>query len=135
MLKSVNKPALLAWLQAQAEDAHENMMEDISSYVDGEWTIVNDRTDLQALPLLMNDESRVTQLLAKQCMADKSIYDTDIQGRLEELLLEQLDSSSEKLNLNFPQGRLYQIACLYEELGEEALAIQWKSWAWFNPYE
>jgi len=135
MIKSVTKAALLAWLKRETESAHESLMEDMSFYVAQDWEIVNDDTELKELPLLINHESKIVQLLAKQCLKGKSIYDTDLQEELTKILVEQFDECGEKLDMGYNHGRLYQCAKLYEELGEKELADQWKSWAWFSPYE
>jgi hypothetical protein len=134
MLETVNKETLLAWLKQQAEGTLEGLMEDISTYIVNDWEIVNDETPIEKLPLLINHDSPVTALLAKQRMAGKSVYDTDLQAELTSLMVDQLQASGDICDMGFLQGELYQISCLYQELGEYTLAIQWKSWAWFSPY-
>jgi hypothetical protein len=134
MIKPVNKTTLLAWLKQQAEGALEGLMEDISNYIVNDWEIVNNETPVEELPLLINHDSPVTALLAKQRMAGKSVYDTNLQAELTSLMVDQLHESGDLCDLGFLQGELYQIACLYQDLGEETLAAQWKSWAWFSPY-
>ena len=132
MLKAINKKTLLAWLKNQVEDAHESLMEDMSNYVSQDWEIVNDRTPQKKLPLLINHDCEVVQLLARQRMKGKSIYDPDIQDELSKILQKEFDACGEKLEVAYAQGRLYQCAQMYADIGEETLAHQWKSWAWFE---
>lgn len=134
MLKTVNKPTLLTWLKCQVEDAHERLMEDISTHVSSDWEIVNDNTTHEKLLLLINHDSPVTVLLAKQRLADKSVYDTDLQDPLTKMIIETHEETGEKCDLSFALGRLYAYAELYEAIGEKDLSIKWKSWAWFDPY-
>lgn len=136
MKKPITKAALLAWLKAQAEDAFEGFVEDMSSHIGdgGDWEPVDDDTTHEALGLLINHESEVVKILVKNRLAGHSVYGPEVQAELGKLLIDYVDQDG-RYDMGYKQGRFYTIAKLYEELGEKKLAILWKSWAWFDPYD
>lgn len=135
MKKTLTRTQLLAWLKAQAEDAHESFLENMYIHIGdgGDWEPVNDDTSHEALGLLINHESEIVKILAKNRLAGHSIYGPEVLTGLWKLLEENVDDTG-RYDSGFDQGRLYAIAKLYEELGEKKLAIQWRSWAHFDPY-
>jgi len=135
MKKTLTRAALLAWLKAQAEDAHESFLENMYSHIGdgGDWEIVNDDTSLEDCGLLINHESEVVKILAKNRLAGHSIYGFEVHAELDKLLQENVDEHG-RYDMGFDQGRLYAISKLYEDLGEKKLADLWKSWAHFDPY-
>ena len=135
MIKPVTKAALLAWLKEQAEDAYEGLVEGMSRHIGdgGDWEPVDDDTPLEELPLLINHEAEVVKILAKHRLEGHSVYGPEVQQELYDLL--QNDINSNKYDMEFKLGRFYIIAKLYEDIGEKELADQWKSWAWFSPYD
>jgi len=135
MKKTLTRAALLAWLKAQAEDAFEGFVEDMSNHIGdgGDWEIVDDDTPLKDCGLLINHESEVVKILTKHRLAGHSVYGPEVHAELQKLLEQETDNG--KYDMGFKQGRFYTIAKLYEELGEKDLAIKWKSWAWFDPYD
>jgi hypothetical protein len=136
MKKALTRAALLAWLKEQAEDAYEGFVEDMSNHIGdgGDWEIVDDKTPLKDCALLINHESEVVKILAKHRLAGHSVYGPEVQAELMKLLQEDAHDN-DRYDMGFKQGRFYSIAKLYEELGEKNLAILWKSWAWFDPYD
>jgi hypothetical protein len=136
MVKRVTKPVLLAWLKAQADETLEGLLEDIYQHLgsEGDWEIINDDTSAEALALLVNHESEVVKVLAKNRLAGYSVSGPEVQQELYKLLQEDSENN-DKCDMQFKQGRFYTIAKLYEDIGEKDLAIHWKSWAWFDPYD
>jgi hypothetical protein len=136
MKKAMTRPQLLAWLKAQAEDAFEGFVEDMSSHIGdgGDWEPVNDDTPQDELPLLINHESEVVKILAKNRLAGHSVYGPEVHAELDKLLQDDA-RDNDRYDMGFKQGRFYSIAKMYEELGETKLATLWKSWAWFDPYD
>lgn len=134
MIKTVNRAAILAWLKAQADDAFEGFLEDMNDHLGegGDWEPVNDDTPNEALGLLINHESEIVKILVKHRLAGHSVSGPEIHEELYRLLMDDEDHG--KFEMDFKQGRFYTIAKLYEDIGEETLAIHWKSWAWFDPY-
>ena len=136
MKKTLTRAALLAWLKAQAEDAHESFLENMYSHIGdgGDWEIVNDDTSLKDCGLLINHESEIVKILAKNRLAGNSIYGPEVYEELSKLLQENVYEHG-RYDMGFDQGGIYAIAKLYEELGEKKLAALWKSWAHFDPYD
>lgn len=136
MKKTLTRVQLLAWLKAQAEDAFEGFVEDMYYHVDncGDWEMVDNDTPVTKLPLLINHESEVVKILANQRLAGNSVYGPEVQHKLQKLLVDNVDHAG-RYDYGYKQGRFYTIAKLYEKIGEKKLAILWKSWAYFDPYD
>jgi len=136
MKKTLTRPQLLAWLKAQAEDAFEGFVEDMSTHIGdgGDWEIVNDDTPVEELPLLINHESEVVKILANNRLAGNSVTGPEVHAALMKLLQDDA-RDNDRYDMGFKRGRFYSISKMYEEIGETKLAIKWKSWAWFDPYD
>ena len=135
MKKTLTRPQLLAWLKAQAEEAYEGFVEDMNYHVGdlGDWYSVDDNTPYEKLLLLINHESEIVKILVKHRIAGHSVYGPEVHEELDKFLQKDVRNNG-RYDMGYKQGRFYSIATLYEELGEKKLSAQWKSWAWFDPY-
>jgi hypothetical protein len=126
---------MLAWLHSQATVAFEEFLEDMSMYCGADdWEPVDDDTPQEALPLLINHGSPVVQILAKHRLAGHSIYDNEVYEELWDLLGKAAEEPGDPFNMDYKQGRFYQIAQMYEMLKEDTLKNRWKKWAFFDPF-
>jgi hypothetical protein len=134
-IKRVSRPVLLAWLKEQLEDAFEGFLEDMSNYCSQDWEIVNDDTPMEDVALLINHDSEVVRILAKNRLAGNSVTSVEVHNELFDLLQRMNEEVGERHDMDFKKGRFYTCAELYKALGENDLAKKWKMWSLFDPYD
>lgn len=130
----MNKETLTATLM---KHYHENMIvffEDLSLYIDGEQSDIDDDTPLKDLPLAINDDDRpFNVMLAKARLKGESIYDIDFKP-IEDILIKKSDEGSEFFNREYTQGKLVMIGEVLESLGKSLEGAVAKRWGYWSPY-
>lgn len=135
----MNEKAIISkFLKKQAGEVYDGLMETIqnSCFMDYDVEFINASTPKKDLPLYLNDKySPLVQLLARNKLAGKSEFVSDLIKPLEKIVSDNVDMDDIANSLSYYSGQFRVISNMYDAIDNCKMAKVISAWARFSPYD